>query len=67
MGQGNCFCLVNENEKEEEEVEERKDVEEEEEEQEEILTTLQSSTAMHQSCTFAQGNFSFPVNKEKEE
>ena len=27
---------------------------------------MQSSTAMQQSCTHAQGNCFFPVNKEKE-
>ena len=36
-------------------------------EEKEITTTMQSSTAMQQSCTFAEGNCFFPVNKEEKE
>ena len=41
--------------------------EEEEEEKDEITTTVQFSTAMQPSCTFAQGNCLFTVNKEEKE
>ena len=44
-----------------------KEEEEEEEVEEEITTIMQSSTAMQQSCTHAQSNCFFPVNKEEED
>ena len=40
--------------------------EENKQQEDETRTTIQSSTAMQQSCTCAQGNCSFPVNKELE-
>ena len=45
-----------------------KEVEEEEEEEEEdITTTMQSFTALQQSCTHGKGNCFFPVNEEEKE
>ena len=42
-------------------------MDEEEEEEEDITTTMQSLTAMQQSCTCPQGICFFPVNKEEKE
>ena len=42
-------------------------MDEEEEEEEDITTTMQSLSAVQQSCTCPQGICFFPVNKEEKE